>query len=185
MPFGKTNSTLEFCPPIKLFAISAASRWAELHPGLNPVLSSYVDDIYGGIPNCKLYEMSLKLRDYNCAIGAQLTLVFNKKLYKTPLPSQRQVILGCLFDSTSRRMRSAESKVKKYVTRIEELLNTTTAIADKVMSIHGNLNFAANVTPFGRTFLATLSNLTMGRSKSDMVVIGPLAQMGLRICKRC
>ena len=52
------------------------------------------------------------------------------------------------------------------------------------MSIHGNLNFAANVTPFGRPFLATLSNLTMGRNKSDMVVIGPLAQMGLRIWRK-
>ena len=26
-PLGKTNSTLEFCPPIKLFAISTAVRW--------------------------------------------------------------------------------------------------------------------------------------------------------------
>ena len=32
-PFGKTNSTLEFCPPVKLFAISAARRWSDLYGG--------------------------------------------------------------------------------------------------------------------------------------------------------
>ena len=62
-PFGKTNSTLEFCPPVKLFAISAAVRWSDLYGGVRPTLSSYVDDIYGGIPNCRSYERSLKLRD--------------------------------------------------------------------------------------------------------------------------
>ena len=52
------------------------------------------------------------------------------------------------------------------------------------MSIHGNLNFAANVAPFGKPFLAVLSNLTIGCSKNDIVEIGYLASLGLRIWKR-
>ena len=45
-PFGKTNSTLEFCPPVKLFAMSVVHRWRETKGGTLPRLSSYVDDIY-------------------------------------------------------------------------------------------------------------------------------------------
>ena len=62
-PFGKTNSTLEFCPPVKLFAISAAVRWSELHEGVQTALSAYVDDIYGGNQYCSSYQLALKLRD--------------------------------------------------------------------------------------------------------------------------
>ena len=119
-----------------------------------------------------------------CTKGAELTFVFNKKPHKTPLPSRRQVILGCLFDSESRRMKSADSKVKKYVKRIDELLTTNRARVDTIMSIHGNLNFAANVAPFGRPFLATLSNLIIGHKKSDFVEIGDLASLSLRIWKK-
>ena len=119
-----------------------------------------------------------------CTQGAQLTLIFNKKPHKTPLPSKRQVILECLFDSVSKRMKPAESKVKKYIIRIDQLLTAKVARVDEIMSIHGNLNFAANVAPFGRPFLATLSNLTIGRNKSDIVEIGKLASMGLRIWKK-
>ena len=71
--------------------------------------------------------------------------------------------------------------MNKYVRRIDELLTTNVARADTIMSIHGNLNFAANVAPFGRPFLATLSNLTIGRKKSDLVEIGSLASLSLRI----
>ena len=61
--FGKTNSTLEFCRPVKLFAISAAVRWSDLYGGMGPTLCVYVDDIYRGIPNCSSYELALKLKD--------------------------------------------------------------------------------------------------------------------------
>ena len=71
--------------------------------------------------------------------------------------------------------------MQKYVMRIDELLTTNGARADTIMSIHGNLNFAANVAPFGRPFLATLSKLITGQKKSDFVEIGKLAALSLRI----
>ena len=62
-PFGKTNSTLEFCPPVKLFAISVACRWHQSRGGVRPRLSSYVDDVYGGIPGGEEYKTALDFRN--------------------------------------------------------------------------------------------------------------------------
>ena len=77
-PFEKTNSTLEFCPPVKLFAMSIAARWYELKLGPRPRLSSYVDDIYGGIPGCVEYAAALKFREFICTTGERVTFVFKK-----------------------------------------------------------------------------------------------------------
>ena len=109
-PFGKTNSSMEFCPPVKLFAMSTAVLLAELEEGLAPRFSSYVDDIYGGIHNCDSFQSSLALRDFLCDKGDELSLVFNRKPHKTPLPAEKQVILGCLYDSTLRRAKTTEKK---------------------------------------------------------------------------
>ena len=55
------------------------------------------------------------LRKYICDTGTDLTLVFNPKPHKTPMPAKRQVILGCLYDSTARVMKSSLKKVEKYL----------------------------------------------------------------------
>ena len=47
-PFGKTNSPLEFCPPVALLAKSLAVRYAEKFRVRSPVLGTHVDDIFGG-----------------------------------------------------------------------------------------------------------------------------------------
>ena len=182
-PFGKTNSTLEFCPPVKLFAISAGVRWSEIHPGSHPRLSSYVDDIYGGLTGAggESFEMAFMFSNWICDTGEKLTLVFNRKLHKTPLPAIQQVILGCLYDSTCRRVKSTTKKVNKYISRINEALETIDIPVKKVMSLHGNLVFAAAVAPFGRPFLAALSNLVVGKSTRAVVQLTPMARMCLRI----
>ena len=180
-PFGKTNSTLEFCPPVKLFAISVAVRYWEERGGPVPKLSSYVDDIYGGIPHSNCYESALGLREFLCSEGAKRTYVFNKKPHKTPLPARQQVILGCLYDSTSRTMKSSPSKVTKYVKRIEKALLDGEILAKELMSLHGNLCFAANVTPYGKPFLAVLSDLLIGHKKQDVIKVDRLAKLALRI----
>ena len=180
-PFGKTNSTLEFCPPVKLFTISIAVRWQELKGGTRPRLSSYVDDVYGGIPGCTFYVVAEGLRDFICKTGKELTFVFNEKPHKTPMPAKQQVILGSLYDSVSRRMMSSARKVRKYVARIDAILAGVTVQARDLMSLHGNLCFAANVAPFGKPFLAALSCLTAGRNKHDIVMLDDVSKMGLRI----
>ena len=81
-------------------------------------------------------------------------------------------------------MKSSGSKVTKYVGRIDELLANGMAQAVDVMSLHGNLSFAANVAPFGKPFLAALSALVVGRKKSDVVALEELSIMCLRIWKK-
>ena len=183
-PFGKTNSTLEFCPPVKLFAMSVAVRYAEQHKHQRPRLSSYVDDIYGGIPNCVFFEAAVGLRKFMCDTGKDLTLVFNTKPHKTPMPAKRQVILGCLYDSTARVMKSSVKKVEKYLLRINEALQANTVTAQEIMALHGNLVFAAGVAPFGRPFLASLSSLVAGKKKWEVVTLTKLARLSLRVWKR-
>ena len=180
-PFGKTNSTLEFCPPVKLFAMSIAARWYELKLGPRPRLSSYVDDIYGGTPGCIEYAAALKFREFICTTGERVTFVFNKKPHKTPLPSKQQVILGCLYDSVERKMKSSGKKISKYVARIDAALSSVTVPVKDIMSLHGNLCFAGNVAPFGKPFLAALSSLMAARQPQERVRLDDKAKMGLAI----
>ena len=95
-PFGKTNSPLEFCPPVSLFAKSAARRYAHRENCEAPILGTHVDDIFGGFAFSESYEKAYHFRRYLCNVGESLTIKFNLDINKTPLPSKEQVILGCL-----------------------------------------------------------------------------------------
>ena len=81
-----------------------------------------MDDIFGGFPHVDLLSKALDLRRYICETGTTLTMVFNMKPTKTPMPARKQVILGRLYDSTTRRVRTSEKKRLKYRRKIEEVL---------------------------------------------------------------
>ena len=102
-PFGKTNSPLEFCPPVALFARSASIRYSSIFRTAAPILGTHVDDIFGGFANNQSYHRSWHFRDWMTKMGASLTMIFNLKVGKTPLPAKEQIILGRLYNSTSRR----------------------------------------------------------------------------------
>ena len=72
-------------------------------------------------------------------------------------------------------------KLKKYVARIDKILRRGTVTAQEIMSIHGNLVFAANVAPFGGPFLAPLSSLVAGKKKWEALTLSALARLSLRI----
>ena len=112
-PFGKTNSSLEFCPPVQLFAKSAAARYGQLLSRWTPTLGTHVDDIFGGFKRCEKYTEAHRFREYLISVGANLTIIFNPKEKKTPLPARSQVILGRLFNSTSNRVPTVDKKRKK------------------------------------------------------------------------
>ena len=180
-PFGKTNSTLEFCPPVALFAKSVVARYSSQTIPRNPKLDSYVDDIFGGLRHDPSYEQACKFRRYICETGKSLTLSFNMELHKTPLPAKRQVILGCLYDSVSQKVRTAEKKRKKYIKRITDLLKTSTTTVTTLQKLHGNLNYAAEVTPFGRPFLAPLTNAIAMADQEGHIPITEAMRAGLQI----
>ena len=54
-PFGKTNSALEFCPPVTLFAKSVTVRYGEKFSTVPPILVTHVDDIFWGFKDCPDY----------------------------------------------------------------------------------------------------------------------------------
>ena len=112
-----------------------------------------------------------------------MTFVFNLKPTKTPLPARKQVILGCLYDSVERRVRTSADKQKKYVARIRDMLNADRASVRDVLKLHGNLNYAAGVTPFGRPFLASLTTAIQGLKHTETIKVSETLKSDLRIWK--
>ena len=180
-PSGKTNSTLEFCPPVALFAKSVVANYSSPGTRYTPRLGSYVDDIFGGLSFSQSLAEAFRFRRYICDTGRTLSLEFNMVLNKTPPPATYQVILGNAYDSINRRVRTADKKRKKYISRIETLLKLSWARVSQILKVHGNLNFAAEVSPFGRPFLAHLTNATLKASPKDYVYVTDMMKMGLRI----
>ena len=92
-----------------LFTKSVVCRYPQQRGGLTPKLASYVDDISGAFAHMKSFGRALDLHRYMCETGASLTLVFNPQPKKTPLLARKQVILGRLYDSISRRVRTTST----------------------------------------------------------------------------
>ena len=164
-PFGKTNSSLEFCPPVALFARSAATRYSQQFNVHAPVLETHVDDIYGGFKTDRSEQRAIHFRQWMCDTGNILTVKFNMK--KTPMPSKQQVILGRLQDSSQRRVRTSLKKIKKYQMRIANMLSGKKTSCESIESLHGCLRYVASVEPYGIPFLTQLIALLNGRRLRD------------------
>ena len=183
-PFGKTNSTLDFCPPVTLFAKSVVARFKEQRPDHSPILGSYVDDIFGGLMKDPSYGRALAFRKYIHDTGTALTLKFNMLVHKSPLPAKQQVVLGCLYDSSKRHVRTAEKKRVKYLQYIRLHLKSPKTTLQMIQKLHGYLNFAAEVAPFGRPFLACLTNAIRTADEDGNVVITDSIKQSLRVWAR-
>ena len=180
-PFGKTNSSLDFCRPVRLFAESAAARYSQQVSKRAPVLGTHVDDIFGGFKHCTEYSEALRFRQFLINVGYKLTIMFNPKEKKTLLPAPKQVILGRLFNSVTRRVNTADKKGTKYRKRITDMLNGEFTTRKELEKIHGCLNYVADVEPFGRPFLAHLTMAMAGRDDIEKITISPLLRQSLQI----
>ena len=96
------------------------------------------------------------------------------KVTKTPLPAERQIILGCQYDSTAQHVKTAPNKRRKYLRRIQNLLEKSSSTVEMILQLHGNLNYAALVAPFGKPFLAPLTACTRGHKDQDIVPVTKL-----------
>ena len=155
--FGKTNSPLEFCPPVRLFALPAARRCSEAYALIPPKIATHVDDIYGGFASNKSYQQACSFRTFLCESGNRLTLKFNMDVKKTPLPASTQIILGHCWNSIEKSIKVAPAKIVKYRNRIAEVLAKTWVKSNTLEKLHGNLTYASCTIPFGRPFLATIT----------------------------
>ena len=180
-PFGKTNSPLEFCPPVALFAKSVAIRYAEEHGTRAPVLGSHVDDIFGGFKSTPNVARATHFRGWMCAAGKHLTMKFNMKPKKTPPPARKQTILGRRFNSTTRRITTDRTKREKYLGRVRSMILEPTTTRKKLEKLHGCLSYVADIEPFGRPFLAHLTNAMSGTKPNEEIVLSPQTKMGLKV----
>ena len=121
----------------------------------------------------------MAFRSYIFDTGKRLSIEFNMK--KSPVPATKQVILGCMYDSRSRRVKTAEKKRAKYMQRIARVLLKGTTTTPEIQRLHGNLNYAAMVAPFGRPFLAALLDLIKHRRPTAVVRIRQRTRVSLRI----
>ena len=94
MSFWENNSPLEFCPSVRLLAVSAAVRYAKGYYCTKPILVTHVDDIFGGFKQCPEYTKAIRFREFLISSGSTHTIIFNPKEKKTPFPARVQVILG-------------------------------------------------------------------------------------------
>ena len=140
-----------------------------------------MDDIFGGFKNCSSYNKALHFREFICTVGAALTVKFNPKAEKTPLPAERQVILGRQYDSTTARVNSAEKKIRKYRLRIAAVLAVERVSTLELEKLHGCLNYVAEVEPFNRPFLAHMTMAISSAMEDMMVSLSPLSKLGLKI----
>ena len=100
---------------------------------------------------------------------------------KTPMPSQKQIMLGCLHDSIKRRVKTSAKKVTKYCRKTDAILSSRQALMKDIESLHGNLSYAAAVAPFARPFLVPRTETIAGRRRTDLVNIPEQLKSALRI----
>ena len=103
---------------------------------------------------------------------------------KTPLPNKIQIILGRKFNSSSRRIQTAEDKVEKYLARVRYMIIDETTNRKKLEKLHGCLCYVADIEPFGRPFLAQLTNAMSGAGSTSEIVLPPHTKMGLKVWYR-
>ena len=72
-------------------------------------------------------------------------------------PAQKMEILGFLYDAIAKSCKLSEKKRKKYIARINDVLDSKYIKIKRLEKLVGNLTYAAWVSPFGRPFLSVLS----------------------------
>ena len=61
------------------------------------------------------------------------------------------------------------------------MLNKERSSVKSILKLHGNLNYAAGVSPFGRPFLASLTNAVQGQKLTEIVTVPEKLKSDLRI----
>ena len=133
---------------------------------------------------CNQFMKAWHLRKYICSAGKTITFTFNMKITKTPTPARVQNILGRRYNSITRRVETDPKKIIKYKQKIVDLLDKSYATKEEFESLHGNLNYVAEVEPFGRPFLAALSKAGTRRNRKENIRIPDEVRHGLFIWNR-
>ena len=109
---------------------------------------------------------------------------FKLKSKKTPPPAKTQIILGRLCNSSTGRITTAEQKRQKYLRRLREMSSEHTTTKKMLEKLHGNLNYVAGIEPYGRPFLAHLTNAISGSRYDEEVILPFVARRALLVWER-
>ena len=91
---------------------------------------------------------------------------------KTIGPFQIIEFVGIELDTVNMQARLPESKIKKCMTKIENVLGKEKASLREIQVLSGLLNFACNVVYPGKAFMRRIYNLTIGKyNKNSMITI--------------
>ena len=78
---------------------------------------------------------------------------------KTEGPSQCLTFLGIELDCTNLEARLPQEKIAKAISSINKILSRPVARTKKLESLHGYLNYCAQIIPAGKAFIRSLSQL--------------------------
>ena len=78
-------------------------------------------------------------------------------------------------------VKTAPKKIAQYTSRIVTLLKQAFVTRKDLEKIHGNLNYAAAIEPFGRPFLASLTNALRGKPDNFEFPLPLTARCSLRL----
>ena len=109
---------------------------------------------------------------------------FLLKPHKTPLQAKIQIILGRKFNSSTRRITTSQKKKEKYLKRVQLMIREDTTTRKLLEKLHGNLNYVADIEPFGRPFLSQLTNAMSGASPKQEIVLPRQTKLGLKVWYR-
>ena len=145
MPFGKSNSSKKICRWTTAWCRAFTDRFQEKFK-IPIVLKSYVDDFFGGVVKSNKGLNFDKMRanflfEQLIAVGELTGARMNPK--KCCPPARKMKILGFMYDAITRSCRLSDKKQKKYMNRIDNVLESAYEMQKNLEKLVGNLTYAA------------------------------------------
>ena len=134
------------------------------HYGVTNVVN-YLDDFLFIGETSDLCDIQLKAfyelcNDIGCPIAVE----------KTEGPATKLVFLGYHLDTKAMVVSIPADKLATYEADIQAILDSPTATLKAVKSLIGKLVFVASIIRVARAFLRRLINVTMGKTKPNMIL---------------
>ena len=162
LPFGVRSACL-ICQAMGIAAIFIHDC-DYTRPELRNSISLFVDD-YISISHGRstAYELYNSLKTCLSDLGFQIN---NDKCVP---PHTTQEVLGLLYDTVSMTVSLSQKKLEKYMSLIEDILDSSTVSYDKLHSLIGSLQFCCTVVFPASAFLQNFRNLLYSHKPNDII----------------
>ena len=161
LPMGSSSS----CQIFQKFS-DAIAFLMHTHAGVDYVIN-YLDDFLGIEKDPVLADHKMKSTQ---TMGDQLGIPFAPEKSEGPAPVL--TFLGIELDCTSLEARLPPDKIHKAIRLIQSFLTSPRQHLKRIESLHGFLNFCAEIIPAGRAFLRSLQPL-LHHTGSHWITVPP------------